>query len=236
MRAHVADYIDSLARALHEPAIRWLLLGSCVRYFGGYTIASFAPLFFERYFGGNATQYAVANAFVVCVGGLVSSLGGGWLADRWSLTSPQVQQPRGLSSALPNLYMPLSCWSPGPTASVHLRLLAGCPVHAGRCDGPEFLAGHHCLFPRVRAAANAQRECRRSQVSSRYLLAESWFGPAFSTLQAVVPPDVVGVASSVFACLSMLVSRCFCPVTVGCANAGALVHRSGVVHHRFWHS
>ena len=39
----------------------------------------------------------------------------------------------------------------------------------------------------------------------RYLIAESWFGPAFALMQALVPANVVGVASSVFVCVAMLV-------------------------------
>lgn len=49
----------------------------------------------------------------------------------------------------------------------------------------------------------------------RYLIAESWFGPALALMQALVPANVVGVTSSVFACVAMLVRACV-HVTVEC--------------------
>ena len=41
------SYVRALRIAMKEPAVRWLLAASSVRYFGGYTIAAFGPLFFE---------------------------------------------------------------------------------------------------------------------------------------------------------------------------------------------
>lgn len=41
------SYTRALRVSMREPAVRWLLVASSVRYFGGYTIAAFGPLFFE---------------------------------------------------------------------------------------------------------------------------------------------------------------------------------------------
>jgi len=41
------SFLTAFCIALRRPSVRWLLVGSSVRFFGGFTIAAFAPLFFE---------------------------------------------------------------------------------------------------------------------------------------------------------------------------------------------
>jgi len=48
----------------------------------------------QTYFAGYGTEYAIGNAVVVTVGGMASSFGGGWIADRWMQTRREVRKQK----------------------------------------------------------------------------------------------------------------------------------------------
>lgn len=53
------------------------------RFFGGYAIGFFMPKYFNSVYTADKSKYAIANSFVVSVCGLVSSLSGGILSDKY---------------------------------------------------------------------------------------------------------------------------------------------------------
>lgn len=66
------------------PTARFVLIASSLRNFGGCIVASFLPVFFGRNYPQYKTEYALLNAVAVSVCGLVASVGGGLIADRFS--------------------------------------------------------------------------------------------------------------------------------------------------------
>lgn len=128
--------VQSLKATLSSRAAVLIYAASAVRFFGGYTIAAFMPLFFkvrfykaatkpspsssqlllQTYYPDSVASYGLANALCVGIGGIISSYGGGVLADRWSATNARVRcwQP---------LHYILLAFPPGPILTVSLPLL-----------------------------------------------------------------------------------------------------------------
>lgn len=66
-----------------NPTCRWVLIGGCFRFFGGYAIGFFMPSYFGKVYPDQQSVYSVLNAFVVAVCGFLSSLGGGTYGDKY---------------------------------------------------------------------------------------------------------------------------------------------------------
>mmetsp|Transcript_14925 Transcript_14925/g.35177 ORF Transcript_14925/g.35177 Transcript_14925/m.35177 type:complete len:318 (+) Transcript_14925:807-1760(+) len=77
----------SVIEILTKKPVAYLFMGSALRFCAGFGIGVWAAPYFRQTFPEFAAEYAVTNAFVVGVGGLVSSLVGGRLADRLAESS-----------------------------------------------------------------------------------------------------------------------------------------------------
>lgn len=74
-------FISSAAEIAVNPTCRWACIGASFRFFGGYAIGFYMPKYFGSVYPSYKDTYGIANAFVVSMCGLVSSLTGGKLSD-----------------------------------------------------------------------------------------------------------------------------------------------------------
>lgn len=142
-----------------------LLLGASVRYMGGYAIAGYLPTFYESKWPAKTTTYSEINAFVVAMGGFLSSFLGGKLTTAWleSRNSSNASE-RWPGAKKANYYMPIiGCLSAIPFM---LITLYSNNFYVSLCVG----------------------------LLGEYLTAESWFGPYMSALTAGVPSEMRATA------------------------------------------
>lgn len=83
----VKAFIDNVGVVFTLPTARNVLVASSLRNFGGMIVSSFLPVFFGRNFPGFKAEYAYLNALALSVGGLVASLAGGIMADKFEKKS-----------------------------------------------------------------------------------------------------------------------------------------------------
>jgi MFS family permease len=67
---------------MKSPTSRMITFGSMMRTFGGIAVATYLPLYFLRVYPEYKQQFAVANALSLAIGGLISSMAGGIIADK----------------------------------------------------------------------------------------------------------------------------------------------------------
>ena len=66
-----------------NPTCRYTAIAGSLRFFAGYAIGFFMPSYFGGVYVQDKNKYSVANAFVVSLCGLASSLTGGILSDKY---------------------------------------------------------------------------------------------------------------------------------------------------------
>jgi sugar phosphate permease len=69
----------------------YFITASTLRFIGGYSIGFWSPSFFQGKYPDESTNYSIANAFVVVVGGLTSSYAGGWVTDKYEDRYPRIK-------------------------------------------------------------------------------------------------------------------------------------------------
>jgi len=74
--------LSDASEVLSTPVVRWLFLGSFLRFCAGLCIGVWAAPYFRLAFPDDASSYAVINALIVGVCGVLSGVGGGWASDR----------------------------------------------------------------------------------------------------------------------------------------------------------
>jgi MFS family permease len=83
----VKAFFEKVAMVFALPCARNTLIASALRNFGGMAVHSFLPVFFGKVFPAYKAQYAILNALALSVGGLVSSMAGGIIADKFEKKS-----------------------------------------------------------------------------------------------------------------------------------------------------
>lgn len=142
-----------------------LLAAASVRFMGGYAISGYLPTFFEDKFPDYATQYSYINAYVVAFGGFMSSYLGGKLTTAWIESGKQPDPSlRWQGAGKANYYVPA------------LGCLGGIPF---------FLV---CLYSSNFYVALLVG------LLGEYFVAECWFGPYMTAMQAGVPSTMRGLA------------------------------------------
>jgi len=74
--------ISDVVEVLSIPRIRWLFLGSFLRFCSGLCIGIWSAPYYKLAFPDDAASYAVVNAFIVGLFGVSSGIFGGWAADK----------------------------------------------------------------------------------------------------------------------------------------------------------
>lgn len=67
---------------IRNPTCRYTAIGGCFRYFGGYAIGFYMPLYFLGVYPDHHEEYSYLNAIVLCFFGFISALTGGIISDK----------------------------------------------------------------------------------------------------------------------------------------------------------
>ena len=76
------QFIDAALEILRNPTCRYTAIAGCFRFFGGYAIGFYMPLYFVGIYPDYSTQYSYLNAIAISVFGFISVLTGGIVSDR----------------------------------------------------------------------------------------------------------------------------------------------------------
>ncbi len=175
----------ALLRAVLEPgSAKWVFLAAGLRYMAGLSVGAFQPKFFSQQYPNNSSEYAVWNAVIIGVGGSLSSISGGFIADRLIVMQPEAEPAAG---SKPQGCRRVAClsafsWQNGSARRLLVPIVGSVlaiPPFALMVLSPAFtgsLAG--LLFT--------------------YLGAECWFGPTLAFLFAQTPSSTHGTASGLF--------------------------------------
>jgi len=146
-------------QALSTIFSNWLVVlvfgASSLRYMGGYAIAGYLPTFYAVVFPDYDDQYSYINAYVVAVGGFLSSWLGGMLADKWRRVEPRARMylpAVGCFGALP--FMTITCLAPNFYVSILCGLFMEYLI-AECWFGPVVATMQSALEPDCRALAIA---------------------------------------------------------------------------------
>jgi len=94
-QASVASQLSAAAGAAQQvlsiPFVQLLFAATAFRFAAGYGLGVWKAPFFREAFPASQAEFSVANAVVISGGGVLSSLAGGALADRFSPSNPRVR-------------------------------------------------------------------------------------------------------------------------------------------------
>lgn len=96
--------ISKMRAVLGTRSAAILLAASTTRSFGGYAVGAWCVPFFRQYHAEHAADFAVANGVFIAVAATISTIAGGWLADR--LVSGGGRAPADGSTAHRALFVP----------------------------------------------------------------------------------------------------------------------------------
>jgi len=74
-----------------NPVCRWVCIAGSFRFWGGYAIGYYMPLYFGSIYPNKLNLYYSLNAFVVSVGGFTSAMTGGYLSDNYEKKYPRIK-------------------------------------------------------------------------------------------------------------------------------------------------
>ncbi len=152
-----------------------LFIASSLRFMGGYAIGAYLPIYFSRQFPDLKNQYSLLNAFVISVGGAISSFGGGRLTD-YLVNKAGKDKGAYIRALIPAL----GC-------------ILGLPFFAGTILADNFYVAISCLFfeylfaecwlgPAMAVLQSAVSENIRAFTVACYL----FFGTMFGVLSPVI--------------------------------------------------
>lgn len=155
------NIVEDIQQIVATDRVKWLFLGSFLRFSSGLSIGVWGASFFRMNFADDQSSYAVAQAVISVVAASLSGLLGGSVAD-W-LSSQTKEDPVGR-----RLWVPV----------VGSILAAPTWYWAVQTD--------------------QSFETAMAWLAAEYFVAECWFGPTISTMQATVGPAVGGTAQGIF--------------------------------------
>ena len=80
--------VRAFLNLLRIPTLRWTILSQTVLFFVLASNAFWLPTLLARRFDMSVGKAGTLSGAVIVLGGLIGTLGGGWLADRWAKKSP----------------------------------------------------------------------------------------------------------------------------------------------------
>lgn len=168
------SFVEGVSEALSTTRAKWIYGGSFFRFSSGLCIGVWSAPFFRAAFPDNASEYAVAQAFITAVAGSVSGLAGGVAADY-------------LSSALDTNDKIAN------DEDIENRDLTGArlwiPVAGSLLAAPAWYLAIH---------STESFQIAMVWLTIEYLVAECWFGPTISTLLSTVPSSIGGTSQGLF--------------------------------------
>ena len=197
---------------LRSRVVVWLFAASALRFCAGFGIGVWSAPFFRQQFPDDQASFALANAAVVAVGGFLSSLAGGRIADA---LAPPSTSTAAVAAATAVEEMPLmeeteEETDPGARAWFLATSCAlAVPAWAMVVTAASFPVAMGLLFV-------------------EYLVAECWFGPAVSVLQEHVAPSRRGTAQGLFSVLTTVGN--VAPVVIGAALSAKFELRDALLY------
>ncbi len=168
---------DAQQILISNQRLRWLFLGSFSRFCSGLCIGVWAAPYYKLAFPEDAASYAVINAFIVGICGVLSGLIGGYFSDK-SIKFANANDGEDrvpLSSSLSSL------------DANGARLIV--PIVGSLLAVPTWwLTSHATTF-----------DSAMIWLAMEYLVAECWFGPVVAVLQSEVRKGQGGIAQGMFA-------------------------------------
>jgi MFS family permease len=168
--------LDSIVQDVRESVssdrAQWIYLASLLRFSSGLCIGVWGAPYFRMAFADRTNDYSVIQAVISAVGASASGVLGGTIADR-------------LSSRMQPLTAPTNT---APSVDLVGRRL-WVPVVGSLLAAPTWYGAVHSAD---------SFEVSMAWLAASYFVAECWFGPTISTLQATVGPKVGGTAQGLF--------------------------------------
>ena len=85
--------LESLSIILRQRCVVLLYVAGSVRFIGGFALGSYLAKYFQAAFPDDNSLYSVLNGLIIGFGGTLSSMGGGFLADRVAVKHGQQVPP-----------------------------------------------------------------------------------------------------------------------------------------------
>lgn len=170
--APASSVFSDVQQAISTDRVKWLFLGSFLRFCAGLCIGVWSASYFRMVFPDNQSDYAVAQAAITAVAGSSSGLLGGYLADK---ISAQVEDDEEDNKD-------------GANADVVGRRL-WIPVVGSVLAAPAWYFA---------VENNQSFEVAMAWLAAEYFVAECWFGPTISALQTTVGPKIGGTSQGLF--------------------------------------
>ena len=171
-------FMDDVFEAFATTRVKWLYLGSFLRFCSGLCIGVWSAPYFRLAFPDNASDYAVAQAFITAIAGSASGLIGGATAD-W-LTENAKNGGHGGDAATTDI-------NNDDADPIGRRLWV--PVVGSVLAAPAWYFAIH---------ETDSFQIAMAWLALEYLVAECWFGPTISTMQATVGSKIGGTAQGLF--------------------------------------
>ena len=171
-------FMDDVFEAFATTRVKWLYLGSFLRFCSGLCIGVWSAPYFRLAFPDNASDYAVAQAFITAIAGSASGLIGGATAD-W-LTENAKNGGSGGDAATADI-------NSDDADPIGRRLWV--PVVGSVLAAPAWYFAIH---------ETDSFQIAMAWLALEYLVAECWFGPTISTMQATVGSKIGGTAQGLF--------------------------------------
>ena len=83
-RSMPQKFKEAVIELFQNPTSRWTLIAGSFRFFGGYCIAFFKPIYFQKNYPEYDSQFGVINAGLSSVLGFISAVSGGVISDKKS--------------------------------------------------------------------------------------------------------------------------------------------------------
>lgn len=94
-KAQDSSITDEVLEVVSTSRVKWLFLGSFLRFSAGLSIGIWSAAYFRGAFPDNVSDYAVAQAGITSVGGVTSGVLGGIIADWLSSSAVDAEDPTG---------------------------------------------------------------------------------------------------------------------------------------------
>ena len=82
-------FSSSLIYLAKNPVARYSTIGTCFRYFGMFVSVYYAPSYFIQKYPMFIKEYGLTDAIICSIGGIISNIGSGILADKMSAKNPR---------------------------------------------------------------------------------------------------------------------------------------------------
>jgi hypothetical protein len=193
----LTSILSDVQEAFATDRARWIYLASFLRFCSGLCIGVWSAPYFRMVLDSSRTaDYSVVQAAISALGASASGVLGGTIADQLSSSSSS-------QNSVPNQYI-------SGTDAIGRRLWV--PVVGSVLAAPTWYFAMH---------SPDSFEISMAWLAAEYFVAECWFGPTISTLQATVGTRVGGTAQGLFTLTGAVAN--FAPSLVGYVYGQSMV-------------